>query len=136
MADAKISALDTYTTPISTDVLPIVDVTSGITKRITALNLNLGAVVEGVTSSLGANAVENIFTLVTDSTYVIHVKGNSDGGYYGLWLVIDFSQSINATKIAGHATLSLEYSASDTVALRTTAGHSGQTYTYRVRRLT
>ena len=39
MADSKISALTAYTTPIATDVLPIVDVTSGTTKKITIANL-------------------------------------------------------------------------------------------------
>lgn len=35
MSDAKISELTAYTTPIDTDVLPIVDVTNDITKKIT-----------------------------------------------------------------------------------------------------
>lgn len=35
MADAKITELTAYTTPISTDVLPIVDVTNSITKKAT-----------------------------------------------------------------------------------------------------
>jgi len=39
MADKKISALDAYTPPIATDVLPIVDVTLGATKKITVANL-------------------------------------------------------------------------------------------------
>jgi hypothetical protein len=32
--DEKISQLTAYTTPIATDVLPIVDVTNGVTKKI------------------------------------------------------------------------------------------------------
>lgn len=39
MADAKISALTGYTTPITTDVMPIVDVTNSETKKITIANL-------------------------------------------------------------------------------------------------
>ena len=39
MADAKIDALTNYTPAISTDVLPIVDVTLDITKKITTGNL-------------------------------------------------------------------------------------------------
>ena len=39
MADSKITALTGYTAPISTDVLPIVDVTAGITKKVTVANL-------------------------------------------------------------------------------------------------
>lgn len=51
MADAKISALTSYTPPIGTDVLPIVDVTTSTTKKITIANLlayiatNLGAII-------------------------------------------------------------------------------------------
>lgn len=41
MADAKISALTAYTTPISTDVLPVVDVTTVETKKVTLANLGL-----------------------------------------------------------------------------------------------
>lgn len=39
MANLKISELTAYTTPISTDVLPIVDVTTSTTKKITYANL-------------------------------------------------------------------------------------------------
>ena len=39
MADSTIGNLNAYTTPIDTDVLPIVDVTSGITKKITVANV-------------------------------------------------------------------------------------------------
>lgn len=41
MASSKISALPSYTPPISTDIIPIVDVTNGVTKGITVGNLNL-----------------------------------------------------------------------------------------------
>lgn len=40
MASSKISALPSYSTPISTDVLPIVDTTNGATKQISVANLN------------------------------------------------------------------------------------------------
>src|SRR5258708_21731738 len=36
MADQKISQLTSYTTPIGTDLLPIVDITNSVTKRIAA----------------------------------------------------------------------------------------------------
>ena len=39
MADKKITELTAYTTPIATDVLPIVDVTSGITKKVNKSDL-------------------------------------------------------------------------------------------------
>src|ERR1017187_4009213 len=53
MADAKISALTNYTTPIGTDVLPLVDVTNVITKKIplnvlaSILNLPEGVMFNG-----------------------------------------------------------------------------------------
>lgn len=50
MADTKISALTGYTPPIDTDVLPIVDVTAGVTKKITWANIKaaLALVFKGV----------------------------------------------------------------------------------------
>ena len=39
MADSKITNLTGYTPPIATDVIPIVDVTTGTTKKITVANL-------------------------------------------------------------------------------------------------
>jgi hypothetical protein len=39
MADQTITQLTAYTTPISTDVVPITDVTTGLTKKITLANL-------------------------------------------------------------------------------------------------
>lgn len=43
MPDAKISQLTNYTTPISTDVLPIVDVSNSVTKKVTVANLLAGS---------------------------------------------------------------------------------------------
>ena len=39
MADKKITQLDAYTAPIDTDVVAIVDVTTGVTKKMTIANL-------------------------------------------------------------------------------------------------
>jgi len=52
MADQKISQLTSYTPPIPTDVFPIVDVTSGTTKKITVANLSsyLAALTETLTN--------------------------------------------------------------------------------------
>jgi len=46
MANKKISELNTYTTPIDTDLLPIVDITNNETKKITLLDIksNLGKI--------------------------------------------------------------------------------------------
>lgn len=41
MADSKISALTAYTTPLSTDIIPIVDLTNSQTKKITLASLLL-----------------------------------------------------------------------------------------------
>jgi len=44
MADAKITELTGWTTPIATDVLPIVDITAGVTKKIAYSDLTKGQV--------------------------------------------------------------------------------------------
>lgn len=54
MADQKITALTNYTPPIPTDVLPIVDVTTPATKKITIANLSayLAALAETLTNKI------------------------------------------------------------------------------------
>ncbi len=53
MADSRISQLSAYTTPISTDIFPIVDVTLDVTKKITLADLStaIGTNLNAVTSS-------------------------------------------------------------------------------------
>ena len=53
MADSKISQLSAYTTPISTDIFPIVDITLDVTKKITLADLStaIGTNLNAVTSS-------------------------------------------------------------------------------------
>jgi hypothetical protein len=40
MPSSRISTLPSYSTPISTDILPIVDTTNGVTKQVTVASLN------------------------------------------------------------------------------------------------
>ena len=67
MADTKITALTNYTTPATTDVLPIVDVTNTTTKKITLANIaaNLGAAIVSTINKL------TITTPATGSTLTI-----------------------------------------------------------------
>lgn len=50
MADQKISALTSYTTPIGADIVPIVDTTNSQTKGITAASLHLAYINQNTTS--------------------------------------------------------------------------------------
>ena len=81
MADAIITALTAYTTPIATDVLPIVDVTANATKKITFANLKAGIGVSvavgyfskalssetAVTITHGLGRIPRLFTLFATS---------------------------------------------------------------------
>ena len=79
MADAKITELTAHTTPIDTDVLPIVDVTAAATKKITWATLK--ATISGGFTLLPAtgsiNSVNAAFTFTEKPTYII-----SDGVWY------------------------------------------------------
>lgn len=57
MADKKITDLTGYTPPVDTDVIPIVDVTSGSTKKITWANIKVALNI--LYARLGSN---NVFT--------------------------------------------------------------------------
>jgi hypothetical protein len=64
MADQMISQLTAYTTPISTDVVPIVDVTNSITKKITLANLIPSGVNGILFKALNADATgQNVATV-------------------------------------------------------------------------
>jgi hypothetical protein len=52
MVDKKISELTNYTTPIDTDILPIVDITLSVTKKISWANIK-----ENATSDLKSNEI-------------------------------------------------------------------------------
>ena len=93
MADAIITALTAYTTPIATDVLPIVDVTANATKKITFANLKAGIGVNvavgyfskalssetAVTITHGLGRIPRLFTLFATSLDGSASFGNFDG---------------------------------------------------------
>jgi hypothetical protein len=74
MADTKTSALTNYTTPISTDVLPIVDVTNTTTKKITYANLESHL---NVANQTGTLAVGHGGTGATTLTGIVKGNGTS-----------------------------------------------------------
>ncbi len=69
MADSKISALTSYTPPISTDVFPIVDVTTSTTKKITVANLTsyLASLAQTLTNKILSDST-SYFGNVSDVT--------------------------------------------------------------------
>jgi len=78
MADQKITELDAYTPPIDTDVLPIVDVTTGATKKITWANIKIGIGAFTLLPATGnVNSVNADFTFTEKPTYII-----MDGAWY------------------------------------------------------
>jgi hypothetical protein len=69
MADTKISNLTSYTPPISTDVMPIVDVTTSTTKKITIANLAsyLASLAQTLTNKILSDST-SYFGNVSDTT--------------------------------------------------------------------
>jgi hypothetical protein len=119
MPDTKISNLTAYTTPISTDVLAIVDTTNGITKKITYGDLNSevgtnllensnfinnstsgygSATPDGWTSS-SSNGVQGGFPSMTKAE-LISLLGINDGDIEGLWNLNEASG--NATDLSSN----------------------------------
>jgi len=83
----------------------------------------------GTTSSLASGSATNFYTTQNNGAYLIHIKGNSDAGYAGVWIVWATNGGIQQVKIGGQPTLSLEQGAANTIALRST-GAPTQTYNY------
>lgn len=118
MADSKISALTAHTAPISTDVIPIVDVTAGSTKKITLANLTNNSGINllensnfinnstngyGTTPddwiSSSANPVQGGFPAMTKQN-LIDLLGVADGDIEGLWNLNEASG--NATDLSSN----------------------------------
>lgn len=76
MSDAKISALTNYSPPITTDVLPIVDVTTPATKKITIANLTayIAALSETLTNKvISAATLSGAGSLSAGATFALAV---------------------------------------------------------------
>jgi hypothetical protein len=91
---------------------------------------------KAVTASVGANETVNL-SAVTGSgqAYILHLFGNSDSGYYGSWIVCDVAGGILSAVLVKHSTLSISQGAAHTIALTTTGGHAGQTYSWSITQL-
>lgn len=85
MADAKISALTAYTTPIATDVLPIVDITNATTKKIAmsdvANYVKLQSKVITATRDMTAASGDVAYTGVGFTPSAIFVVGSINGTF-------------------------------------------------------
>src|ERR1035437_5635464 len=119
MADAKISALTNYTTPIGTDVLPIVDVTNVITKKIplnvlaSILNLPEGVMVNGKIDPSATDPVYcRIGGVVRTITGALNIGTQSAGTSYlnlgsaelatketDLFVYLDYNTSLTSVQI-------------------------------------
>jgi hypothetical protein len=94
MADSKISALPSATTPLAgTEVLPIVQ--SGVTKQVSVANLTAGrpinATVATLSSYLKSNALATNWTFDTTDAAVTITNGNSItfAGFSGMFLLTE-----------------------------------------------
>jgi hypothetical protein len=90
MADLQITQLTAYTTPISTDLFPIVDITNGVTKKITLAALGIILLVAsdsqtGKTASITSTDFPTAYTppangsLYRISYYMVVTTGNTAG---------------------------------------------------------
>jgi len=61
MADAKITQLTAYTVPVGTDLVPVVDITTSTTKKMTVKDVR-----KPITATVASNATPTINTDVTD----------------------------------------------------------------------
>lgn len=70
MSNQKISQLTSYTTPIDTDVAPIVDITNSITKKITWANIkaNLKSYLDSATSTFTNKTIDGTVNTITNTT--------------------------------------------------------------------
>ena len=76
MADLKISQLTSYVTPVSSDVLPIVDTTLTITKKITVVNFM--AYIASLTQTFTNKRISRRVVVVTQSATPTINTNNTD----------------------------------------------------------
>ena len=72
MADQKISALTSYTPLINTDVIPVVDVTTGTTKKVTVANLKASII-----NIYTATATTLSLTTTASQKVIVWAKGDA-----------------------------------------------------------
>lgn len=84
MAEIKINDLTAYTSPVSTDVLPIVDVANDVTKKVSVANLVAASAVSSVNSQTGTvvltadnisdTSTTNKFTTAAEATKLAGIE--------------------------------------------------------------
>lgn len=111
MADKKITELTGYTSPISTDVLPIVDVTTGITKKVTKENLTSDKVsanvaITGATKTKITYDAKGLVTSGADAT-TADIADSTDKRYVSdaQLVVIGNTSGTNTGDSSGHSAL-------------------------------
>lgn len=129
MANTKISGLTALTAPvIGTDVVPVVDVAAGVTKKITLANVVRGmyAIVEAAGFALSTSAgVQSAFPADKD-TWTL--KANTTYFFEGQYWIQEATNSVSvAMAFAGTATFtSILYSVWGLLAAANTTGTTGQ----------
>jgi hypothetical protein len=120
MANAKISALTSYTPPVNTDVIPIVDTTLAITKKITWANIKT-ALTSVFAPLAGANFTGNI--VMSEK----NISGNSTslnddaamsitpGNYIGIILI--FNRTLSGVDTTSEPWAIINYDTTDDIGI-------------------
>jgi hypothetical protein len=115
MTDKKISQLPEITTPATSDIIPVVDVTANTTKKITAANLstfiNNNFPAETIRDTIGAMLTGNTETDIT----VTHDDPNDKINFVVSVSASNLPSSIDATKIADGSVSDAEFQRLDGV---------------------
>lgn len=90
----------------------------------------------GTTASLAASNSVPLFTTVSNQAYLIHVKGNTDAGYAGIFFVYDTVGGINAVTVGAEPHLTISQASANHAQLNASAGATTQTYNFSILRFT